>query len=74
MPAAGMFSLNKRKMIHNSASLKKEIRCCNPQENNGFLVEFNEDGTPIDCHKVIIGHIHSYIISSLLVYKTSFPI
>ena len=24
------------------------------QENEGFLVEFNEDGAPIDCHKVIV--------------------
>lgn len=62
MPAAEMFSLNKRKMMNNSTCLKNEIRSCNPQKHNGFLVEFNEDGTPIDCHKVIIERIHPYII------------
>lgn len=76
MPDAENQSLNKLKMLNNySSCLDNGIICSKPQKNNGFLVEFNEDGAPIDCHKVIIEriYIYSYIIFCS-VYKISFSL
>jgi len=42
----------KKNIMNNSSCFDYENNRLKSQENEGFLVEFNEDGTPIDCHKV----------------------
>lgn len=52
MPGAEIIKKAEQKMMNNSSCLNREASCSKLQENKGFLIEFNEDGTPIDCHKV----------------------